>query len=1108
MLFRSALCCLLLYFGSCVRAQTPQLVVPVGHTKDILALRTAPGGGLLASTSIDETVKVWDAASGRELHTLRPGTLVRDLDFTADERTLALAAFSRLQLVDTRTWRVRREIRGWNVYGVRTHPTRNEVYYLTQRPSSTGEDPIQLYAVALPDGQPRRIASVPVEQAGQVASLDLSPDGRQLLLGHGGSQHLVDVSTGRVTPAPAGARRFTPDGNLFVAREAGGTAIFGVRTPGGQTRWELSTGAAEITNYRLRNSMDFDPAGGARFYWSNAAGRIAHGSYPSGQPSMYEMPPTLGAALAVGATGEAYVATDDYRINVYRLPKMTLERTLGERVLAPQQVAGSGGGGRSRLSWGRTRISTLELAGRQLLPYGGPVGDFYGRLRYSANGELLAAASTDLRDVFSYHNPTNADGGYRRFKAEQRHTLETAPSADGKRLLVVSHDGLLFLNSDSHKQAGKIGLLPGQAYYREHAALSPAGGRALVTTAQQRPDGRTENREHLLEWPTGRVLWSSQHGLSAPTFSTDGGTVYGEVFQHFVAIDANDGRITRRHPLPAGRFPQQPHFDPNGRWVTYVHDFSAYAYDLSSDRETRLEVPGLADFAPERTTLFHDEFVVVAGREGVLRIFDLRTLRYVAALVRYADSDDWALVGADGRFDATPGAMQKLYFRVGDELVALEQLFSGYYTPGLADEIFNRLPPGSTPPAPNLGSLRPAPGVGITFREATRNLIVEDDAGGDDDEKFIRSRTPEATVLLSGDARGDRISDLRLYRNGKLLADGQRNLIVEDDDGPAPPAGGQRSYRVRLLAGTNHFRAVATNSQGTDSPPAYLTVNYDGDPGAAGGALPPPPGAVAASGPAGQVLHLVTVGIDRYANPTYNLNYATADARAVDETFAARMASLAGNIVHHPIRDDGATRAGILTQLRAVVDGADADDLFVFYFAGHGLVPDRTTGQFYLVPHDVTDPYDATNGLAGRGISATALRDLSAAVSAERQLFVLDACQSGGAVHQLAGHQRGAAEEKAIAGLARNTGTHWLTATDSEQLASEFDALGHGAFTYVLLEGLGGRAAGADSAVTVEELRAYLQRRLPELTQQYTGQPQYPSSYGYGRDFLIGGRRD
>jgi uncharacterized caspase-like protein len=98
---------------------------------------------------------------------------------------------------------------------------------------------------------------------------------------------------------------------------------------------------------------------------------------------------------------------------------------------------------------------------------------------------------------------------------------------------------------------------------------------------------------------------------------------------------------------------------------------------------------------------------------------------------------------------------------------------------------------------------------------------------------------------------------------------------------------------------------------------------------------------------------------------------------------------------------------------------------------------------------------------------------------------------------------RGAAEEKAVAQLARSTGTHWLTASGSEQFAKEFPQIGHGVFTFALLKGLQGAADNGDGQITVNELKAYLEVVVPELTQKYKGTAQYPASYGIGNDFPI-----
>ena len=43
----------------------------------------------------------------------------------------------------------------------------------------------------------------------------------------------------------------------------------------------------------------------------------------------------------------------------------------------------------------------------------------------------------------------------------------------------------------------------------------------------------------------------------------------------------------------------------------------------------------------------------------------------------------------------------------------------------------------------------------------------------------------------------------------------------------------------------------------------------------------------------------------------------------------------------------------------------------------------------------------------------------------------------------------------------------------------------------------------SDKKLTVKILDAYLQTKVPEITQKYKGTAQYPASYGYGNDFPI-----
>jgi WD40 repeat protein len=475
-------------------------------------------------------------------------------------------------------------------------------------------------------------------------------------------------------------------------------------------------------------------------------------------------------------------------------------------------------------------------------------------------------------------------------------------------------------------------------------------------------------------------------------------------------------------------------------------------------------------------------FLFASDADNTIKVFDLNERKLVATLYSFNSNNNWAVLTPDGRFDGTQEAQREIYFVKGLDVIPLVSMFEKFYTPHLLSRILDG---EKFDPVPvNIDELKSAPTVKIIYENKQRNLVVSDDIPS------YNIDNEQVTLKIQADCPSDVVTEIQLFQNGKLVGS-TRNLIVEDDK-PNGEKSLLKTFNVVLNNGENRFKAIALNSQRTESQPDEIILNFK----------PKTTPSVSGGSTSDIQLYLIVVGINKYKNPKYNLNYATADATSFKEAIEKGGTSIFSKTNVLFIGDDKATKTGISDELEKVKTTAKAQDVFIFYYAGHGVLNNKK--EFYLVPHDVTQLYGADDALAQKGLSANQLQQFSKDIKAQKQLFILDACQSAGALDQVMA-SRGAAEEKAIAQLARATGTHWLTASGSEQFASEFTQLGHGTFTYVLLEALSGKAdKGGDKKITVKELDAYLQEVVPEVTAKYKGTPQYPASYGFGNDFPIG----
>lgn len=1062
---------------------TTRLLVPSGHVKAISQIAISPDGRLVASGSYDQSCKIYDLPTGRELFSLPAESDIRALSFSADSRYLAVAAYYRLYIIDVQQLRVVREIKTWQNYSLAYHPTQPYLYYTTRKdPYVNVDPPVEFWRLDAPTATPQSIGSY--QQKGTrdllTAELSFSADQQHLLLAlMDGNGVLLNLAT-KSTQLLPGARTFLPNGNLFYASLANKQLTISSKTISGQQAWQQVVPAADLEPELIKafvSRMGFLPEQ-ELLYWVPKKGKMVTSNYRTGELQTRTMPDILGTVLAVGTGQQLVVATNaPYQLVHYTLPDLGVVKYIGEPTIRPYSINTAVGLQQAGIiaSGGKAMLLTLGMPGVQITPIPKAMGGHTAAL--SPDGRFMVSAN-EYSD-FLFWVDLKGDRIPRSIKLSFKNVKGLSFSADGGRLAVVGQDGAGVYDTQS-KTWLLTKNLPATDFYQEEFAFS-ADGQQLVLT-QRGAAGQLINYNVT----TGQVNWEQpSRFFNQLAFSPDGNRLYAGQAVPFRLhqLDAKTGRSLLSNKVAGVELTSKHAYNSNRQLlaITDAERQKIHLIDTRNGTLTRtlqLPSPRFRDFS--YLAFIGDDFILSAGIDNRTHLWDARNGQLVASLILYEKDNDWALVSPDGRFDGSPGAIAKMSYAIGQRIIPLEQLYEGFYTPGLARQILGR---GTTPAPPVIiDRIQEPPGVSIRYQEGTRNLVVEDDAATEQ----ISTQAENATLQLTATAPGDRVTEIRLFHNGKLVSQGQRNLLVEDD----VPANNQKTYQVQLLPGENIFSAVAVNSQRTESAAARLQVSYT------------PVQQQTVPTQQGITLHLFTIGINQYKNPRYNLNYAAADAESFRGALVKGMAPITSQIKTYQLSDAQADRAGIIAILEQVQQAARPQDIFVFYYAGHGVMNEGAKKDFYLVPYDVTQLYGNDEALAQRGISANEMKAIAAKIAAQKQLYILDACQSAGALEALA--TRGAAEEKAIAQLARATGTHWLTASGSEQFATEFDQLGHGVFTYALLQGLSGKADSGDGRVTVNELKAYLETQVPELTQQYRGLPQYPASYGFGQDFPLG----
>ncbi len=225
---------------------------------------------------------------------------------------------------------------------------------------------------------------------------------------------------------------------------------------------------------------------------------------------------------------------------------------------------------------------------------------------------------------------------------------------------------------------------------------------------------------------------------------------------------------------------------------------------------------------------------------------------------------------------------------------------------------------------------------------------------------------------------------------------------------------------------------------------------------------------------------LLAVGIRKFADTRIPaLRYTADDARSLADYFRN------DGVPESQVRvllDDDASRKNILAAIDDVKGGIGTEDSFFFFYSSHGA--GDAEGNTYFVAFDTI-----SDELSDTGIPMQHLRDVIKGIACKNVVMLVDTCHSGGT--KALAPQDEKAYDQMVRAAGKQTRVAILTSSRTHETSVESEEWGHGAFTYFLLEGIGGVADDfpQNGKVSVTELFDYVMVAVPRATNR----AQHPS---------------
>ena len=1056
-----ALLCLIGFFTfpshAVLTGVKPELVIQTGHINKITSASIGPHGKYLATGSVDNSVKLWNVESGAEIRTFRGHkSWITSVAILPDGKRLITGSYDQTAILwDLVTGDKVRIFRGHKDKITAIAVGRKGRYLITGSRDKTA------ILWDINSGKEIRVFD---RHPDWVTSVAISSDGKYIITGGADRKAYVwDTKTGSMQSlfwkmsSRVSSVAISPDLRYIVTGNADGIAR--IWSFGGAKRTKMKTLEGHKQNI---SSIVISPDSKFVITGSHDKTVVLWDITTGKKLSTFKGHKAAVTSVAISSDGKRLItASMDATARLWDLQQMDFGSIISGRN-PPKNVQ------KARVFTGHTK-GVRDIAtspdGRHLLTANGDgtvrVWDLVrgaeiralkgntsklNSLVVTPNGRYVVTGGDDhiarLWDIFTGEE-------LRTFEGHNRPVWSVAVNPDGKSFISGSMDFSARLwDITSGKEIRSFEAKAGGPVWA--VDISP-DGKTLAT-------GHRDGKARLWDINTG-ALSSEFEGhleeINTITFTPDGqNLITGSADQTIRLWDTVTGEVIRVFEGHKGYVSSVFVSADNKHLISGSWDKTVRIWDLSTGKAINV-LEGHENIVESIVVSPNGNFIFTGSSDGTMRIWDITGGAEICRLISI--DPGWVAVAPKGQFDGSPSGLKSIRWAIGLKSYPLQSFSEGFFEPGLLASIYAGMP------------IEPSKLQNLSegFALPPQIKIVSPNNN-------VTSKSENIEVIVFSADQGGGIDEIRLFHNGKVINIKTRGIEVEFSKKSKRQ---MKKFQVRLVDGKNYFKAVGFSLDRIESNTDEITIVFEGKKKKPN-------------------LHLLTVGIDKYKNPSLNLNYARADALSLRKTIQASSKELFDKIEIHEFYDEDATKSNIISTLKGF-HALPPQDVVIIFLAGHG---ESLESDWYFIPPEVIHP-EREAELKKNAISATEIEEQVRLIGARKVLLLMDACKSGSALASF----RGFEERRTFSQLARATGIHIVAATGHSQFAAEVKELKHGIFTYTLLEAFKGKAdrGPEDGITTVREILSYVENVLPQYSKKHRSVVQYPVIDSRGMDFPV-----